>query len=346
MDTPDEEETHERLDDWFAKRKDAGEFRQFGRDLCEAWESGKLTKQEKLNAVRSWRLTRHYLNGVQKRRERGGDGVTHRFTGDLSMYVPFLDVCVGRAYCENASVRATFPYFLGPTTWSMFHTVAQTAAKNEALIEKFKATLLHFPRIYACPFCRHHMNLYVFRNLEPELYPLEWTLIPAPKDGKVETTPAEKIGAISDAKSLRLFIWKLHNAVSSSIERPEAWYHRNTNAVYTSRFWPSIESELQRAAALKQDTINRSRLELIYGMLEPTIGLKLLREHLVEALGKGDSEAVQNIAAKAVPLMEILDDALEKSQVLKEYMYNPDKIEANPHCTEEEEEYARGGTFC
>ena len=37
--------------------------------------------------------------------------------------------------------------------------------------------MLHFPRIYACPFCRHHMNAYVFKNGEPEMYPLEWTIL-------------------------------------------------------------------------------------------------------------------------------------------------------------------------
>ena len=36
-----------------------------------------------------------------------------------------------------------------------------------------EAALSHFPRIYPCPYCRHHMTTLVFRSLEPELYPLE-----------------------------------------------------------------------------------------------------------------------------------------------------------------------------
>ena len=41
----------------------------------------------------------------------------------------------------------------------------------------FKSFLAAFPEIYPCPYCRHHMVTYVMRNREPDLYPLEWTLM-------------------------------------------------------------------------------------------------------------------------------------------------------------------------
>ena len=68
-----------------------------------------LDLAQRLAAMRAWRLTRHYLNGVQKRRERA-NGVDHRFTGDLSYYVPFIDVMLRRGYVEHAEMRVSFPY--------------------------------------------------------------------------------------------------------------------------------------------------------------------------------------------------------------------------------------------
>ena len=52
-----------------------------------------MLEQEKLSVRQAWRLTRHYLNGIQKRRERAECGQNDGF---LSQYVPFLDVYLGR----------------------------------------------------------------------------------------------------------------------------------------------------------------------------------------------------------------------------------------------------------
>ena len=60
------------LDAWFHKANSNGEFKEFGRDVLDAWTAGKLLPRHKIDIARAWRLMRHYLNGVQKRRERGG----------------------------------------------------------------------------------------------------------------------------------------------------------------------------------------------------------------------------------------------------------------------------------
>ena len=64
---------------------------------------------------------------------------------------------------------------------------------------------------------------------------------------QINTTPLMKVQAIQNPKTMRLFLWKLHNAVNSSISRQEQWFHRNTKALYTNRYWPSLETELNRA---------------------------------------------------------------------------------------------------
>jgi hypothetical protein len=46
--------------------------------------------------------TRHYVNGVQKRRERPECG---RESGVLSQYVAFIDVYVGRTDVKRADAR-------------------------------------------------------------------------------------------------------------------------------------------------------------------------------------------------------------------------------------------------
>ena len=42
---------------------------------------------------------------------------------------------------------------------------------------------------------------------------------------------------------------------SSSIARSEEWYHRDDKAIYTTRYWPSIDSELARAHACRCEEV-------------------------------------------------------------------------------------------
>ena len=141
---------------------------------------------------------------------------------------------------------------------------------------------------------------------EPALYPLEWTLLgrPAAARGRptVETTIADKVATITDARALRLFLWKLHNAVSSSISRQEEWYQRRGSVLYTNRFWPSLESELSRAKALRSATVPRTRLEAIHATLPPSVRLGHLREALLAALERKDGAAVEALCAQAAPV--------------------------------------------
>ena len=78
----------------------------------------------------------------------------------------------------------------------------------------------------------------------------------------METSIRDKLLTVTDGRSLRLFIWKLHNAVASSIARQEDWYHTNEMPLYTNRFWPSLEYEINRVESLHQDSVQLTRMKV------------------------------------------------------------------------------------
>ena len=142
------------LDQWFLERRAAGEFEHYGQATEEAFTSQSLTVKKELR--RAWELTRHYLNGVQKRREREEFG---RESGFLCQYVAFLDIHVGRHDVEASQMRVSFPYFIGPATWRFMHTSAELiAAQSEEdqgdSLPAFKAFFASLATMYPCPYCR------------------------------------------------------------------------------------------------------------------------------------------------------------------------------------------------
>ena len=146
------------LDQWFADTRAAGEFARYGGDVAERFSS--CTPEQKLRIRQAWRLTSHYLNGVQKRRERLEFG---RDSGVLSQYVSFIDVYLGRSDVRDAQMRISFPYYIGPAVWRFFHTSAEIVATQPAerqpeLVGVFKDFFKQFATMYPCPYCRHHLN--------------------------------------------------------------------------------------------------------------------------------------------------------------------------------------------
>jgi len=220
---------------------------------------------------------------------------------------------------------------------------------GQPMVDAFKNMLAHFPRVYACPYCRHHMTTLVFRSLEPELYPLEWSLLGRPEAAKgtvsLETEIMDKVSTITDASSLQIFIWKLHNAVNSSIDRQEAWYQRNNKALYTNRFWPSIEAELKRSKTMHLQTIPIDRIESIHNTMGPSTELRLLKQTLLRAIKEGRPELIEEVQAMAEPIIKEHEQAVRASGMLSRFSYNPHKGEQNPGFSEEEANYARGGLF-
>lgn len=335
------------LDKWYAETKEAGEFEPYAGDVGSGFPN--CTPKEKLEIQQAWRLTRFYLNGVQKRRERAEFG---RESGELSFYVAFLDVYLGRNHVKNADMRLSFPYYIGPAVWRFFHTTAEIVAtkseeEQKGLIAAFKEFFKFFATMYPCPYCRYHLNMYVVQNKEVEMYPMEYLILGGnPTGANFEMSIDDKLSVVDSGASLRLFFWKLHNTVSSSIARSEAWYHKDEKAFYTTRYWPSLDSELARSLALRQVSIATDRIYRVYGLLKPMARLAGVRSDLQRFLEKGDTESIQEACEIAGGYIGDLEQAVMDGNFLQEtYYFDPALEDKAPYFTPEEEEFARSGYF-
>ncbi|GAB4289383.1 MAG: hypothetical protein Fur0025_23800 [Oscillatoriaceae cyanobacterium] len=335
------------LNKWYEEAKAASEFDRYAADVAENFP--KCTPKQKLEIKQAWNLTRHYLNGVQKRRERQEFG---RESGALSHYVSFIDVYLGRSDIKDAQMRISFPYFIGPAVWRFFHTTAEivcskTLEEQKALVAAFQEFFKLFATMYPCPYCRYHLNMYVVQNKEVEMYPMEYLVLGRdPNLSDFEVSINDKLSTVADGPSLRLFFWKLHNTVSSSIARTEQWYHKDERAFYTSRYWPSLDSELARSQALKHVSIATDRLYRVYALLKPMARLAGLRAELQKLLEKGDAASIQEACDLAQSHIKDLEEAVVAGNFLQEtYKFDPELVDASPNFTPEEEEFSRSGYF-
>ncbi len=335
------------LNKWYEATKATGEFARYGADVAEDFP--KCTPKQKLILQQAWRLTYHYLNGVQKRRERLEFG---RESGALSQYVSFIDVYLGQNDVKNAQMRVSFPYYIGPVVWRFFHTTAEilctkTIAQQKSLVSVFQDFFRLFATLYPCPYCRHHLNMYVVQNKEVEMYPVEYLLLGRdPQLTNFEVTLDAKLSCVVDGSSLRLFFWKLHNTVSSSIARSEEWYHKDEKAFYTTRYWPSLDSELAKAKALKHHSIACDRIYRLYGTLKPASRLVGVRTTLQKLLEKGDEEGIREACLVAQDYIKDLEEAVISSNFLQEtYYFDAELVDKAPYFSPEEEEFARSGVF-
>ncbi len=335
------------LNKWYEDAKAAGEFDTHGGDVAEEFYN--CTPEQKLMLKQAWRLTHHYLNGVQKRREREEFG---RETGELSNYISFIDVYVKRNYVKQAGMRVSFPYYIGPGVWRFFHTTPEivctkTPEEQTNILSIFKNFFKLFATMYPCPYCRHHLNMYVVQNKEIDMYPLEYILLGRNPDSiDFAISLDDKLSSIIDGSSLRLFFWKLHNTVSSSIARSEPWYHQDERALYTTRYWPSLDSELARANALNYPNLETDRIYRIYDLLKPSAKLSGLRTELQRLLAKDDKEGVKEVCLLAENYIKELEKAVLESNFLQEtYNFEPNLVDDAPYFSPEEEEFARSGIF-
>ena len=335
------------LNAWFAERHASGEFRLYGHATDEAFQSRPLVVKKELR--RAWQLTRHYLNGVQKRREREEFG---REDGFLCQYVAFLDLHVGRHDVEASQMRVSFPYYIGPATWRFMHTSAELIAEQpkeqqQQSVKAFKGFFAALATMYPCPYCRFHLNRYVVRNREVSMYPIEYLFLGSDQvSSTLEVSLQDKLENVNDGDNLRLFLWKLHNTVSSSIARSEDWYHKDSGAYYTSRYWPSLDSELERAHTLGVDLIERDRVQRIYGVVKSAAHLSVLRDELQESLHAEDLQQQQTIRNRASGAIDGVEEAVLQSRFLHDnYRYNPSLALDPPHFSPAEELLARSGFY-
>jgi hypothetical protein len=335
------------LNQWYEEMQAQGEFDRHGADLIQGFANCSPTA--KLMLQQAWRLTQYYLNGVQKRRERQEFG---RDTGVLSQYIAFIDVHLGRSDIKDAQMRVSFPYYIGPAVWRFFHTTAEivctkTGEEQQALAQIFQDFFKRFATMYPCPYCRHHLNYYVVQNKEIDMYPVEYLLLGRdPQLADFGVSMDAKLSTVVDGPSMRLFFWKLHNTVSSSIARTEEWYHKDEKAFYTTRYWPGLDAELAYAKALGQVSIAIDRLTRLYGMLKPASRLAGVRATLQKLIEDNDIAEIPEICQIGQNYIKELEQAIVDSQFLQEtYYFDPDLVDRSPYFTPEEENFARSGIF-
>jgi hypothetical protein len=340
-------ETEADLDSWYQTCKDAEEFTPFAVDVLDQFPRCAFWVKQEIK--QAWRLTRHYLNGVQKRREREEFG---RDSGYLSEYVTFIDVYLGRRDIADSEMRISFPYFIGPATWRFLHTSAEIVANLPAEDQgsagsAFKTFFGAMATVYPCPYCRFHLNRYVVQNGEVHMYPVEYLLLgPQAHTTDVQVTIHEKLNTVSDGHSLRMFLWKLHNTVSSSIARSESWYHRDEQAHYTSRYWPSLDSEIARATAIGQEYLETHRIQRIYGVMKHAAHLAIVRDEFKLALSGPLTGYLEQVIERAEKIIPAVENAILGSRFLQEtYHFNPNADLDAPHFSAEEEALARSGYF-
>ncbi len=179
------------------------------------------------------------------------------------------------------------------------------------------------------------------------MYPVEYLLLG--RDAHLtdfEVSPDAKLSALVDGPSLRLFFWKLHNTVSSSITRSEEWYRQDEKPFYTTRYWPSLDAELARAKTLRQASIATDFIYRLYGMLRAASRLAGARTVLQKLLEKGDGEGIKEVCLVAQNYIKDLDEAVLNGQFLQEtYHFDRNLVDKAPYFTSQEEEFARSGTF-
>ena len=337
------------LDTWHAGYAAQGAFDRYGKDMRDGFAACPVTVKRALR--QAWRLTEHYLNSLQKRREREDFG---RNTGYLSQYVSFIDLHLGRSDVADAEMRISFPYFIGPAVWCLLHTSANliedmSGAAKKTAVDRFKAFFRAFATMYPCPYCRYHLNRYVVCNREVNFYPVEFLLLGQRPDrdwfdilldDRIDTICADKSG------SLALFVWKLHNAVSSSIARTEEWYHREQHPLYTTRFWPGLDTEIARMRNSGIDHMPVGRLSAIYGVIKPSVELATIRDEIQLALHSGTRIVLDSLAPRAADCIDRIETAMTEADILRQtYVFDRYKTDEPPHMSEQEEVYARSGFY-
>lgn len=115
---------------------------------------------------------------------------------------------------------------------------------------------------------------------------------------------------------------------------------------YTTRYWPSIDSELARATALKQISIATRRLMAIYGLLKPVARLSAVRLQLQNLLEAGDQPSLDGACALARQHIQALEEAVIEGGFLQDtYRFDPELVDQAPAFTPEEEAFGRTNLF-
>jgi hypothetical protein len=216
------------FDTWFETNKDIMGI--YCNDVINSFSM--INFKEKLIIKQCWDLTKYFfINNVKK----------YEINNDLSIYIPFIDEIVGTKYVMNYQLMPANSNYIGSSSWKLIHAIPEIMEKNlldanlsdtdnlenqiQKFISKFIDFFIPFLITFPCPYCRNHINNFVIKNLEILNYPLEYIFMDW--NDTDDTTLFKlnidhKMKNIKTIDDLRLFLWKFHNAVNSSVS------HNNT----------------------------------------------------------------------------------------------------------------------
>ena len=157
------------------------------------------------------------------------------------------------------------------------------------------------------------------------MYPMEYLVLGHdPTSAEFLMSIDDKLRTVTSGPELRLFFWKLHNTVSSSIARSEEWYRKRDNAFYTTRYWPSLDAELARAQAMRHLSISTDRIRRVYGLLKPAAHLSGLRIELQRLLDDKDHDSVKDLCRLSDEFIAELEQAVLDGRFLQDtYRFDP-----------------------
>jgi hypothetical protein len=227
----------EMIDNWYSENQEI--ICSYCRDIPDAFF--RITLHEKIIIKQCWDLTKTFLINTNKYNsdtQNQYDYQYDKFGGqiliDLSQYIPFIDEIVGTQYVAEYKLIPSLPQYIGSPVWKFLHAIpelfdhrmqvfkdkVQKDIVQKKMIDCFISFFVHFLKTYPCPYCRNHLNNFVVKNSEILNYPLEYIFIDW-NDSDNETifklNIDNKMCSIKHINDLRLFLWKFHNAVNSSI---------------------------------------------------------------------------------------------------------------------------------
>ena len=98
----------------------------------------------------------------------------------------------------------------------------------------------------------------------------------------LSTTPTQKLQYITDYKHLRLYIWKQHNAVNSSIWRKEFWYHFTPEPRgLPTRWFPNLQEEVFMAQNFTKKKLSNQLVSQLTNLSNVSCNLQSFRQQLI-----------------------------------------------------------------
>jgi hypothetical protein len=286
---------------------------------------------EKIIIKQSWDLTKKYIL------ESNTLALTNNLALDLSQYVPFIDQYVGKRYVADEKITLLswqYQYF-GPRIWKFLHIIPELISRQPTnsqaqSIVYFIDFFMIFLKTYPGPYSQDHVNNGMVKNSELFNYPVEYLFM----DWNPGSLPTifglninNKMKLIKNTLDLKLFLWKFHNAVNSTIHgsgsnaspgtvgyrnaSPGTVGYRNASpgtTPYTPGHWPDPEQ-------IKKKHIRNMYIGAINKLIE-------YRRLFIDCLLSGQDEnitkkqIINELAKKIILVMTDLDTAILKSNCL------------------------------